>query len=124
MSKEKREKITITEDDYIELNPNNPIVNGLNEDFERAKKKPGLMPVFPIEGLTGSGKSSIVRAWLKENHIVNKFQRLAPVTDNIATFDLEKTNFTFMKANEGWLAELVTRQGEQLYSLQSTYILV
>lgn len=90
MSKEKREKITITEDDYIELNPNNPLVNALNEDFELAKKKPGLMPVNLIEGLTGSGKSSIVRAWLKENHIVSKFQRLASVTDNIATFDLEK----------------------------------
>lgn len=118
MSKEKREKITITEDDYIELDPNNPLVKALNEVFESAKKNPGLMPVLPIEGLTGSGKSSIVREWLNENHIVNKFQGLASVTDNIATFDLEKTNFTFMKASGAWLDELVTRQGEQLYSLR------
>ena len=117
MSKEKFEDIIITEDDYEKLDSSNPIVNALNEVLESAKKNPGLMPVLPIEGLTGSGKSSIVLEWLEENNVVNKFQRSVLVTNNIANFDLEKANISFMKADEGWFKDMVAHGGEELYIL-------
>ncbi len=117
MSKEKFEDIIITEDDYEKLDSSNPIVNALNEVLESAKKNPGLMPVLPIEGLTGSGKSSIVLEWLEENNVVNKFQRSVFVTNNIANFDLEKANISFMKADEGWFKDMVAHGGEELYIL-------
>ena len=64
--------IELTEEDYADVFLHNPLTEALDEVLDFARKHPnGLAPWIPISGLTGSGKTSTIKSWLKRHHLKN-----------------------------------------------------
>ena len=72
----------MAEEPIIELNPEDfedlYFETSLSKNLDRflayaRNQKPGLAPFLPICGLTGSGKTSIIKSWLKHHHLKNLY---------------------------------------------------
>lgn len=69
----------MSDEPFIELNPEDfedlYFETGLSRELDRflayAKSHEGDAPFMPVSGLTGSGKTSIIKSWLSHNHLKN-----------------------------------------------------
>lgn len=69
----------MSDEPFIELSPEDfedlYFETGLSRELDRflayAKSHEGAAPFMPVSGLTGSGKTSIIKSWLSHNHLKN-----------------------------------------------------
>ena len=62
----------LTEDDFADLYLENHLTRDLDEALAAAKSGKYRLPLFfPVIGMTGSGKTSTIQAWLKHHKLKN-----------------------------------------------------
>ena len=62
----------LTEDDFADLYVENRLTRNLDEALAAAKSGKYRLPLFfPVIGMTGSGKTSTIQAWLKHHKLMN-----------------------------------------------------
>ena len=69
----------MAEEPIIELNPEDfedlyfetSLSKSLDRFLAYARSHEGVAPFLPVSGLTGSGKTSIIKSWLKHHHLKN-----------------------------------------------------
>ena len=69
---EEEKQITITADDYEDFYFETPLSETLDQVLDYARRGNSQFgPWIPVSGLPGSGKTSIIKAWLRHNRLKN-----------------------------------------------------